>query len=56
MRFQLIVVVMVVLKFIRGTRAVVWWRSRRHFSIRATRLKLGVPVSSSELSPPKFSF
>ena len=27
-----------------------------HFSMRATRLKLGVPVSSSELSPPKFSF
>lgn len=27
-----------------------------HFSIRATRLKEGVPVSSSELSPPMFSF
>ena len=27
-----------------------------HFSIKATRLKLGVPVSSSELSPPKFNF
>ena len=27
-----------------------------HFSIRATRLKLGVPVSSSDESPPRLSF
>jgi len=27
-----------------------------HFSMRATRLKLGVPVSSSDESPPRFNF